>query len=100
MPVEIRCSINLDNVVNTVVGVSITWQVNGMDLNVTDRSRALQPVLVGDSRYSATLQFDTLSSTSDSGNYMCAATVYPDEATSYITNSTAMAAYTFTVTGV
>ena len=100
MPAELRCTINLDDAIDTAVGIAVKWQVDGMDLSGTLRSRTLESVLVGDSSYDSILQFDTLSSTSDSGNYMCTATLYPVEAMSYITNTTGTAAYMFTVIGV
>ena len=99
MSAQLRCSISFDNAVDTDVAVAVTWQINGMDLNETVRIRALQPVLVGSTRYDTILQFDTLSSTSDSGSYMCTATLYPAEAINYITNITGTATYMFTVIG-
>ena len=99
MPTELQCTINLDDAVDTAVDVEVVWLINGMNVNGTVRRRVLQPIMMGDSLYQAILQYDTLSSTSDSGNYMCTATLYPTEATGYITNVTGTATYTFTVIG-
>lgn len=99
MPAELRCTVDFDDTVDTAVAVEVMWLINEMNLNGTVRRRALQPVMMGDSRYQATLQFDTLSSTFDSGNYMCTATLYPTEAMTYIANVTRTTAYTFTVIG-
>ena len=99
MPAELQCAINFDDAVDTTVAVEVVWLINGMNVNGAVRRRALQPVMMGDSRYQAILQYDTLSSTSDSGNYMCTVTLYPTEATGYITNITRTATYIFTVIG-
>ena len=99
MPAELQCTIDFDDAVDTAVAVEVMWLINGMNMNGTVRRRVLEPVMMGDSRYQAILQYDTLSSTSDSGNYMCTATLYPTEATGYVTNVTRTATYTFTVIG-
>ena len=100
MSAQLRCSINFDSAVDTSVAAEVVWQINGMYLNGAVRRRSLQPVLMGSTRYDAVLQFDTLSSISDSGNYVCTVTLYPVEAMSYITNATAVAMYVLSVTGV
>ena len=99
MPAELRCTIDFDDTVDTAVAVEVMWLINGMNANGTVRRRVLQPVMMGDSCYQAILQYNTLSSTADSGNYMCTATLYPTEATGYITNVTRTATFTFTVIG-
>ena len=99
MPAELRCTIDFDDAVDTAVAVEVMWLVNEMNVNGTVRRRVLRPVMMGDSRYQAILQFDTLSSTFDSGNHMCIATLYPTEAMTYITNVTRTTMYTFTVIG-
>ena len=99
MPAQLRCSIEYDDVIDSAVGVEVTWWINGVEFNSTLRSRPLQPVLVGDTSYDAVLQFDTLSSTSDSGSFMCTAILYPTEAVPYIRNATGTSTYTLTVTG-
>ena len=99
MPAELRCTINFIDAIDTTVAVEVVWSINGMNVNGIARRRALQPVMMGDSRYQAIFQYDTLSSTSDSGNYMCTVTLYPTEATGYITNITGTATYIFTVIG-
>lgn len=100
MSAQLRCSINFHSAIDTPVAVTVLWQINGMDLNRTVRRRALQPTLMGSSRYDAILQFDTLSSTIDSGNYACRVTLYPVEAMRYITNNTGVGTYTLSVRGV
>ena len=100
MPAQLQCSINFDSAVDTSVAVEVAWQINGMYLNGTVRRRSLQPVLIGSSRYDAIVQFDTLSSISDSGNYVCTAILYPIEAMNYITNATGVGMYMFSVIGV
>ena len=99
MPAQLWCSIEYNGVIDTAVGVEVVWRLDGVELNETLRRRQLQPVLVGDTRYSAILQFETLSSTSDSGSYMCTATTYPIEAVPYIANVTGTSMYTLAVTG-
>lgn len=100
MPAQLRCSINFDSAVDTSVAVEVVWQINGMYLNGTVRRRSLQPVLMGSNRYDVILQFDTLSSISDNGNYVCTVILYPIEAMSYITNATGVGMYMFSVIGV
>lgn len=99
MPAQLRCSIEYDGVIDTAVGVEVVWQLDGVELDGTLRRRQLQPTLVGDTRYDAILQFETLSSTSDGGSYMCTATIYPLEAVPYIANVTGTSTYTLAVAG-
>ena len=100
MPAQLRCSINFDSAVDTSIAVEVVWQIDEMYLNATVRRRSLQPVLMGSTRYVAVLQFDTLSSISDSGKYVCTATLYPVEAMSYIINTTGMGMYMLSVIGI
>ena len=99
MPFELRCSVTLDNTVDTRISVMFAWQRNGVDLSDTVRitTSQQQPALVGD--YNALLQFDTLSSTNDGGNYACSATLYPTESMDYISNSTGITTHTIAVIG-
>lgn len=99
MLAELRCSISLDDAINTQVAVAVLWQRNGEGLNETVRVRTLPPRPVRGSSYDALLQFSTLSSITDSGNYMCISTVFPTENANYITNSTEMTSFSFSVTG-
>lgn len=96
---ELRCSIDLDSGIDTQVDVAVVWQKDGVELNETVRVRALSPHLVGDSRYDTLLQFSTLSSSIDSGNYMCMSTIFPTENRNYITNSTETTSIEISVTG-
>lgn len=98
MPFELRCSLTLDNTIDTRISVIFAWQRNGVVLNDTVRiTTSRQPALVGD--FDALLQFDTLSSTYDSGNYVCSATLYSAESWDYISNSTGTTTYTISVIG-
>lgn len=99
MSAEVRCSITLDDAVDTQIDVAVVWQKDGGELSETVRVRALPPRLVGGSRYDALLQFSTLSSSTDSGNYMCISTAFPTENRSFITNTTETGSFSFTVIG-
>ncbi len=99
MFMELRCSINLDDAVDTRVDVSVMWQKDGEVVNETDRVRILPARLVGGSRYDSSLQFNTLSSNVDSGAYMCISIAFPTESTNYITNSTQTASFSISVVG-
>ena len=96
---ELRCSITLDDSVDTRVDAEVIWWRNGLALSDTVRVRALSPRLLGGSVYSAVLQFSTLSSTVDSGSYVCLSTVFPTENTGYVANSTVMALTTLSISG-
>lgn len=96
---ELRCSISLDDAIDTRVAVAVLWQRDGEELNETVRVRKLPPQEVGSSRYDALLQFSTLSSTIDSGNYMCVGTVSSTANRNYITNSSGTTPFLFSVTG-
>lgn len=94
MPFDLRCSVTLSNAVDLDIGVAVSWLRNGVNLNDTARirtSQQQQPALMGD--YESLLRFDTLSSTSDSGDYVCSAILYPTEITDYISNSTSASSY-------
>ena len=97
---ELRCSINLDNSVDTLTDIEVTWQKDGVEVNNTARVQKLSPRFAGGSRYDALLRYNTLSSSADSGNYLCTSTVYPTENRDYITNITGMASFPFSVAGI
>lgn len=97
---ELRCTIILDNSIDTQVDVAVEWQKNGRELTETDRIRVLSPAVEGGSRYDALIQFSILSRSADSGNYMCISTVFPTDNTSYITNSTKATSISFIITGI
>ena len=100
MPFDLRCSVTLGNAVDVDIAVAVSWLRNGVYLNDTARiqtSQQQQPALMGD--YESLLRFDTLSSTSDSGDYVCSAILYPTEITGYISNSTGTSSYAITVIG-
>ena len=99
MLAELLCSITLDNAVDTQTGIAVTWQRNGEELNDTLRVRALTPRLAGGSNYNALLQFSTLSSREDSGDYTCISTIFPTPSTNFITNHTETASFTLSITG-
>lgn len=100
MPFSLQCSVILSSVVDTDIGVVVSWQRNGVNLNDTARiqtSHQQHQPLIDD--YNFLLRFDTLSSISDSGNYVCSSILYPTESRDYISNSTGTASYTITVIG-
>ena len=100
MPLDLQCSVILGNVVDTDIGFLASWRRNGVNLNNTARIRTShqqQIALMGD--YNTLLRFDTLSSTSDNGNYVCSSVLYPTESRGYISNSTGTTSYTITVIG-
>ena len=99
MTAALQCFVNLDDAIDTQVDIAVEWQKDGGELNETIRVRALPPVLVGGSHYDALLQFSTLSSSIDSGNYMCLATVFPTESERYLMNRTDTTSYILSVTG-
>ena len=97
---ELECSISWDSeVIDTQVDVVVMWEKDGEELNETVRVRALPLHLLGSSHYSALLQFNTLSSSADSGNYMCRSTVFPTENRNYITNSTGRTSFSLIIAG-
>ena len=100
MLAELRCSVTLDDTVDTQVSVDVAWRRNGGELSETVRVRSLPARMVGGSRYDALLQFSTLSSSVDSGSYMCISTVFPMESRDYITNTTQTTSFSFSVAGV
>lgn len=100
MPFDLQCLVTLGSAVDMDIGVEVSWLRNGVNLNDTARiqtSQQQQPALMGD--YESLLRFDTLSSTSDSGDYVCSAILYPTEITDYISNSTGTNSYAITVIG-
>lgn len=96
---ELRCSISLDDSVDTQVDIVVLWLKDGVELNETVRVRVLPTRLIGSSLYHSLLQFSTLSSSSDGGDYTCTTTVFPTESRDYITNGTGTASLSFTLTG-
>ena len=99
MLAEMRCSISLDDSVDSEVDVEVLWLQDGVELHETVRIKPLAARLVENSHYQSSLQFSTLSSTSDNGNYMCLSTVYPTENKNYISNGTEGASLSLSLTG-
>lgn len=97
---ELRCSIILDDVVDTSVDIEVVWQRNGVVLSETDRITTLPARLIEDYHYESSLQFSTLSSSMDNGNYICIGTVFPTAERMFIDNSTATATFSISVTGI
>ena len=82
------------------IAIVVSWQRNGVTLNDTARIQTSQEqheVLMGD--YNSLLRFDTLSSTADSGNYVCTSILYSIESRDYTLNSTGTTSYSITVIG-
>ena len=95
---ELRCSISLDDAINSQTDVEVIWLKDGIQVDQTSRVQTLSAHLIGGSQYDALLQYNTLSSSSDSGDYVCVGTVFPTDS-NYITNVTGMALFSFSVTG-
>ena len=99
MLVVLQCSITIDDAIDTPIDVAVMWQRNGERVTETLRVQTQPPRLVGGSQYDALLQFNTLSSSTDSANYMCISSVSPSDADVYISNSTQTSSILLTVTG-
>lgn len=100
MQFNLQCSVTLSNVVDRDIGIVVSWQRNGVTLNDSARIQTLHEqheVLMRD--YNSLLRFDTLSSTADSGNYVCTSILYSIESRDYTLNSTGTTSYTITVIG-
>ncbi len=97
MPFNLRCLVTLGKTVDTDIGVEVSWQRNGINLEDTARIQTSQQVLMG--HYESFLQFDSLSSTFDSGDYVCSAILYPTESRDDISNNTGSTSYFMTVIG-
>lgn len=97
--VDFRCSISIDNAIDTPVGVAVTWLKDGTELSGTARARVFPARAIGVSHYEASLQFSTLSTSTDSGNYICRSTIYLTQNGNYVRNVTQTAAYSLRVTG-
>ena len=96
---EMRCSIDLADSVDTQVDVEVMWLKDGVELSETTRVRPLPTHSIGSSRYRSLLQFGTLSSRADGGEYTCLSTVFPTEKREYISNVTATTSALLSMTG-
>lgn len=96
----LRCTIAVDSDVNTGVAIAVKWLRNGIEMSNSARITTADPVQIGTHEYDATLRFDTLSSTRDTGNYTCRASAYPTEIIPYIANAIGESAYYFMVSGI
>lgn len=83
-----KCSIELTEAVDTQVDVEVVWLKDGLELSETVRVRALPTHSIGSSGYRSLLQFSTLSSGEDIGEYTCMSTIFPTEKKKYISNAT------------
>lgn len=99
MSAELHCSVTLDEVLDTAVGVEVVWQRNGKVLGETERVEVLPARLTEDYRYESLLRFNTLSSSSDNGDYICTGTVFSTSKDTFLTSTTGRITISFSVSG-
>ena len=97
--ITFQCSVQLDNsgVIDTPVMVTTLWERNDEVLDGDSRITATQ-TQSDVYRYNSVLEFSTLSSTQDPGDYSCVVTIIPvDE--QFVTGSMMEATHSLSVTG-
>lgn len=97
-PLELVCYIELHPAVDSAVTVFAMWLRNSVQLNNSTRILIADPMATDLHHHESSLQFITLSTTADNGNYACTVTVI-GTTSSYIGSASGTTEYMIYVTG-
>ena len=88
-PLTMSCDVDVNDQVDTSVSVNIEWTVSGSPLTSNDR------ITVGAiNQYRSQVTFSTLSSTHDSGEYICTISVISGEGCMYVEDAEVVEVFT------
>lgn len=71
-PLTITCDVYVGDQVDTPILVDVEWTLSGDPLDSDERVMISNATQTGYNNYRSQVDFSTLSSTMDSGNYICA----------------------------
>ena len=86
--VDIICTVNISDAVNTGVSVNVEWSHNGSPLTNNSDYTISSVTMLGSHMYTSTLRIESLSNTRDNGAmYSCTVNVLPSPVSSFITGN-------------
>ena len=99
---DIVCTVNISDAVNTGVSVDVEWSHNGSFLLTNNSDYTISSLtMLGSHMYTSTLRIESLSITRDNGDmYSCNVSVLPSPISSYITGNENNNNITLNVTGI
>ena len=99
---NIVCTVNIINTVNTGVSVEVEWFHNGGSPLTNSSNYTINSLtILGSHMYTSTLRIESLSSTRDNGAmYYCTVSVLPSPVSSYITGNENSNSLTLNVAGI
>ena len=99
---NIVCTVNIINTVNTGVSVEFEWFHNGGSPLTNSSNYTINSLtILGSHMYTSTLRIESLSSTRDNGAmYYCTVSVLPSPVSSYITGNENSNSLTLNVAGI
>ena len=86
---DIVCTVNISDAVNTGVSIDIKWSHNGGSPLTNNSDYTISSLtMLGSHMYTSTLRIESLSNTRDNGAmYSCTVSILPSLASSYITGN-------------
>ena len=84
----ITCDIDVPLSINTMINVIMEWTRDGSDIENSSRVSFTTATETSPSHYHTQLVFSTLSSSMDSSNYECSATINSNDSLLYVEDST------------
>ena len=99
---DIVCTVNISDAVNTGVSVDVEWSHNGGSSLTNSNDYTINSLtMLGSHMYTSTLHIESLSSTRDNGAmYYCTVSVLPSPVSSYITGNENNNSLTLNVAGI
>ena len=99
---DIVCTINISDAVNTGVSVNVEWSHNGGSPLTNNSDYTISSlIMLGSHMYTSTLRIESLINTRDNGTmYSCTVSVLPSPVSSYITSNENNNSLTLNVTGI
>jgi len=97
-PLELVCYIELHPAVDSAVTVFAMWLRNSVQLNNSTRIAISDPIATDLHHHESNIQFVSLSTTVDSGNYSCTVTII-GTTSSYIGSASGTTEYMISVRG-
>ena len=99
---DIVCTVNISDAVNTGVSVDVEWSRNGGSPLTTNSDYTISSLtMLGSHMYTSTLRIESLSLTRDNGAmYSCTVSILPSPVSSYITGNENSNSLTLNVAGI
>ena len=99
---DIVCTVNISDAVNTGVSVDVEWSYNGGSPLTNNSDYTISSlIMLGSHMYTSTLHIESLNNTRDNGTvYSCTVSVLPSPVSSYITGNENNNSLTLNVAGI